>query len=85
MARGMTKGKTQNQTYNKDCEGKIMVFKLKLKNQEAREYTQILTVFTANNDNTGEKLLTVVTSGKSECYSMSEVEDFEVIGCGKCN
>ena len=34
---------------------------------------------------TGEKLLTVVTSGKSECYSMSDVEDFEVIGCGKCN
>ena len=62
-----------------------MVFKLKLKNQEVREYTQILTVFTANNDDTGEKLLTVVTSGKSECYAMSDVEDFEVIGCGKCN
>ena len=65
-----------------------MVFKLKLKNQEEKEYTQILTVFTANNDNTGEKLLTVVTSGKSECYAecyaMSDVEDFEVIGCGKC-
>ena len=62
-----------------------MVFKLKIKNQEVKEYTQILTVFTANNDNTGEKLLTVVTNGKSECYAMSEVEDFEVIGCGKCN
>ena len=62
-----------------------MIFKLKIKNQEVKEYTQILTVFTANNDDTGEKLLTVVTSGKSECYAMSEVEDFEVIGCGKCN
>ena len=62
-----------------------MVFKLKLKNQETKEYTQILTVFTAKNDNTGEKLLTIVTSGKSECYSMSEVEDFEIIGCGHCN
>lgn len=61
-----------------------MIFKLKLKNKEENEYTQILTVFTANNDNTGEKLLTVVTSGKSECYSMSDVEDFEVIGCGHC-
>ena len=65
--------------------GDEMIFKLKLKNQEEKEYTQILTVFTANNDDTGEKLLTVVTSGKSECYSMSDVEDFEVIGCGKCN
>ena len=45
-----------------------MVFKIKLKNQEVKEYTQILEIFTANNDNTGEKLLTVVTSGKSECY-----------------
>lgn len=62
-----------------------MVFKLKIKNQEVKEYTQILTIFTANNDDTGEKLLTVVTSGKSECYSMSDVEDFEVIGCGKCD
>lgn len=62
-----------------------MVFKLKLKNQEAREYTQILTVFTANNDNTGEKLLTIVTSGKAEVFSVKDVEDFEVIGCGKCN
>ena len=61
-----------------------MVFKIKLKNQEVKEYTQILEIFTANNDNTGEKLLTVVTSGKSECYAMSEVGDFEVIGCGKC-
>jgi hypothetical protein len=48
-----------------------MAFKLKIKNQEVKEYTQILTVFTANNDDTGEKLLTVVTSCKSECYSMS--------------
>lgn len=62
-----------------------MIFKLKLKNQETKEYAQILTVFTADNENTGEKLLTIVTSGKSECYSMSEVEDFEVIGCGHCN
>lgn len=62
-----------------------MVFKLKLKNQEIKEYTQILTVFTADNENTKEKLLTIVTSGKSECYSMSDVQDFEVIGCGKCN
>ena len=61
-----------------------MVFKLKIKNQEMKEYTQILTVFTANNDDTGEKLLTVVTNGKSECYAMSEVEDFEIIGCGHC-
>ena len=61
-----------------------MIFKLKLKNKEEKEYTQILTVFTANNDDTGEKLLTVVTSGKSEYYSMSEVEDFEIIGCGHC-
>ena len=61
-----------------------MVFKLKIKNQEVKEYTQILTVFTANNDNTGEKLLTVVTNGKSECYAMSEVEDFEIIGCRHC-
>ena len=61
-----------------------MVFKIKLKGKEIKEYTQILTVFTANNDNTGEKLLTVVTSGESECYSMSEVEDFEIIGCGHC-
>ena len=61
-----------------------LIFKLKLKNQEEKEYTQILTIFTANNEETGEKLLTIVTSGKSECYSMSEVEDFEVIGCGKC-
>lgn len=61
-----------------------MVFKIKLKGKEIKEYTQILTIFTANNDNTGEKLLTVVTSGKSECYSMSEVEDFEIIGCGHC-
>ena len=45
-----------------------MIFKLKLKNQEEKEYTQILTVFTANNDNTDEKLLTIVTSGNSECY-----------------
>lgn len=62
-----------------------MVFKLKLKNQEVKEYTQILTVFTANNEDTGEKLLTIVTSGKSECYAMSDVQDFEIIGCGKCN
>lgn len=62
-----------------------MVFKLKIKNQEVKEYTQILTVFTANNEDTGEKFLTIVTSGKSECFAMSEVEDFEVIGCGKCN
>lgn len=62
-----------------------MIFKLKLKNQETKEYTQILTVFTADNENTGEKLLTIVTSGKSECHSMSEVEDFEIIGCGHCN
>ena len=62
-----------------------MVFKLKLKNQETKEYTQILTVFTADNEDTKEKLLTIVTSGKSECYAMSEVQDFEVIGCGKCN
>lgn len=59
-----------------------MIFKLKLKNQEEKEYTQILTVFTANNEETGEKLLTIVTSGKSECYAMSEIEDFEIIGCG---
>lgn len=62
-----------------------MVFKLKIKNQEVKEYTQILTVFTADNEDTGEKILTIVTSGKSECFAMSEVEDFEVIGCGKCN
>lgn len=68
--------------YIRNIEVIIMLFKLKLKNQQTKEYTQILTVFTANNDNTGEKLLTVVTSGKSECYAMSEVEDFEVIGCG---
>lgn len=68
--------------YIRNIEVIIMLFKLKLKNQQTKEYTQILTVFTANNDNTGEKLLTVVTSGKSECYSMSDVEDFEVIGCG---
>ena len=61
-----------------------MVFKLKIKNQEVKEYTQILEIFTANNDNTGEKLLTIVTSGKSECYAMSDVQDFEIIGCGKC-
>ena len=61
-----------------------MVFKIKLKNQEVKEYTQILEIFTANNDNTGEKLLTIVTSGKSECYAMSDVQDFEIIGCGKC-
>lgn len=61
-----------------------MVFKLKIKNQEVKEYTQILTVFTANNDDAGEKFLTVVTNGKSECYAMSEVEDFEIIGCGHC-
>lgn len=61
-----------------------MVFKIKLKGKEIKEYTQILTIFTANNDNTGEKLLTVVTNGKSECYAMSEVEDFEIIGCGHC-
>lgn len=66
-------------------EGEKMVFKLKLKDKEIKEYTQILTVFTANNEDTGEKLLTVVTSGKSECFAMSEVEDFEVIGCGKCD
>ena len=65
--------------------GNKMIFKLKLKNKEEKEYMQILTVFTANNDDTGEKLLTVVTSGKSECYAMSDVEDFEVIGCGKCD
>lgn len=62
-----------------------MVFKIKLKGKEIKEYTQILTIFTADNEDTGEKLLTIVTSGKSECYAMSEVEDFEVIGCGKCN
>ena len=45
-----------------------MIFKLKLKNQEEKEYTQILTA--------------IVTSGKSECYAMSEIEDFEIIGCG---
>lgn len=61
-----------------------MVFKIKLKGKEIKEYTQILTIFTADNEDTGEKLLTIVTSGKSECYSMSEVEDFEVIGCGHC-
>ena len=61
-----------------------MIFKLKLKNKEEKEYTQILTIFTADNEDTGEKLLTIVTSGKSECYSMSEVEDFEIIGCGHC-
>lgn len=61
-----------------------MVFKIKLKGKEIKEYTQILTIFTADNENTGEKLLTIVTSGKSECYSMSEVEDFEVIGCRHC-
>lgn len=62
-----------------------MVFKIKLKDKEIKEYTQILTIFTADNEDTGEKLITIVTSGKSECYSMSDVEDFEVIGCGKCN
>ena len=36
--------------------GNKMIFKLKLKNKEEKEYTQILSVFTANNDNTGEKL-----------------------------
>lgn len=61
-----------------------MVFKIKLKGKEIKEYTQILTIFTADNEDTGEKLLTIVTSGKSECYSMSEVEDFEIIGCGHC-
>lgn len=61
-----------------------MVFKIKLKSKEIKEYTQILTIFTADNEDTGEKLLTIVTSGKSECYSMSEVEDFEIIGCGHC-
>lgn len=61
-----------------------MVFKIKLKNQEEKEYTQILTAFTANNEDTGEKLLTIVTTAKSECYNMAEIEDFEIIGCGKC-
>lgn len=61
-----------------------MVFKLKIKNQEVKEYTQILEVFTADNEDTREKLLTIVTSGKSECYAMSDVQDFEIIGCGKC-
>lgn len=61
-----------------------MVFKIKLKGKEIKKYTQILTIFTADNEDTGEKLLTIVTSGKSECYSMSEVEDFEIIGCGHC-
>ena len=61
-----------------------MVFKIKLKGKEIKEYTQILTIFTADNEDTGEKLLTIVTSGKGECYSMSEVEDFEIIGCGHC-
>ena len=59
-----------------------MIFKLKLKSKEEKEYTQILTVFTANDEETGEKLLTVVTSGKSECYAISEIENFEIIGCG---
>ena len=64
--------------------GDKMVFKIKLKGKEIKKYTQILTIFTADNEDTGEKLLTIVTSGKSECYSMSEVEDFEIIGCGHC-
>lgn len=61
-----------------------MVFKIKLKGKEIKEYTQILMIFTADNENTGEKLLTIVTNGKIEWYSMSEVEGFEIIGCGHC-
>ena len=61
-----------------------MVFKIKLKGKEIKEYTQILTIFMTDNEDTGEKILIIVTSGKSECYSMSEVEDFEIIGCGHC-
>ena len=30
-----------------------MVFKLKLKDKEIKEYTQILTIFTADNEDTG--------------------------------
>lgn len=61
-----------------------MLFKLKLKNQQTKEYTQILTVFTADNEDTKEKLLAIVTNNKSECYNMSEVEDIEIIGCERC-
>ncbi|MBQ2174029.1 MAG: hypothetical protein II453_02795 [Alphaproteobacteria bacterium] len=62
-----------------------MVFKIKLKDKEIKEYTQIVNAFTADNEETGQKLLTIVTNGKAEVYDMSEVQDFEVIGCGKCN
>lgn len=62
-----------------------MVFKLKLKDKEIKEYTQIVNAFTADNEETGQKLLTIVTNDKAEVYDMSEVQDFEVIGCGKCN
>ena len=61
-----------------------MVFKIKLKDKEIKEYTQIVNAFTADNEETGQKLLTIVTNGKAEVYDMSEVQDFEVIGCGKC-
>lgn len=31
-----------------------MVFKIKLKGKEIKEYTQILTIFTADNEDTGK-------------------------------
>ena len=62
-----------------------MVFKIKLKDKEIKEYTQIVNAFTADNEETGQKLLTIVTNGKAEVYDVSDVQDFEVIGCGKCN
>lgn len=65
--------------------GNKMVFKIKLKDKEIKEYTQIVNAFTADNEETGQKLLTIVTNGKAEVYDVSDVQDFEVIGCGKCN
>ena len=59
-----------------------MIFKVSLKNGTKYEFQNILSAYTADNDETGEKFLTVITKINAQCYPMQDVKDIEVIGCG---
>lgn len=60
-----------------------MVLKITTKDNKVTEFTNIEFAFTADNFRK-EKNLIILTETVSECYSMSEIEDFEIIGCGHC-
>jgi hypothetical protein len=60
-----------------------MVLKLRLKGEQIKEYNDILTAYSTENEETKEKIFVIVSKSGSVQISMNEVKGFTVVECGR--